>query len=154
MLKALHAHQKHLVHPRELAEEACHIEIDLLNEEIGKQDQYIAAFGGVTCFEFRQDGAVDALPLGISTETLYNLEDNLLLFFTGYSRSASQVLRDQNQRTAGHDQEVTQNLHELKDIALLSRQALEEGDLPTFAQLLNAQWEQKKRGAMVPATLT
>jgi D-glycero-alpha-D-manno-heptose-7-phosphate kinase len=145
LLKALHAHEKHLIHPRELAEEACHIEIGILKEDVGKQDQYIAAFGGVTCFEFCKDGAVEALPLGASTETLYNLEDNLLLFFTGYSRSASEVLRDQNQRTLARDRDVERNLHELKDIALSSRNALEQGDLPAFAELLNAQWEHKKR---------
>src|SRR3979490_1831241 len=75
LLKALHAHKKNLVHPRELAEQACHIEIDLLHEEIGKQDQYIAAFGGVTCFTFCPDGQVEAAPLAISTETRYDLED-------------------------------------------------------------------------------
>jgi D-glycero-alpha-D-manno-heptose-7-phosphate kinase len=145
LLKALHAHQKHLVHPRELAEEACHIEIGLLKEEIGKQDQYIAAFGGVTCFEFCSDGSVKAVPLNVSTETLNNLEDNLLLFFTGYSRSASQVLQDQNQRTLAGDRAVEQNLHELKEIALATRTALEMGDLTSFARLLNVQWEQKQQ---------
>jgi D-glycero-alpha-D-manno-heptose-7-phosphate kinase len=145
LLKALHTYKKNLVHPQELAEQACHIEIEVLKEDVGKQDQYIAALGGVMCLEFRTDGAVQPLPLGISTETLYNLEDNLLLFFTGYSRSASAVLRDQNQRTIAGDLEVEQNLHELKDIAVRSQRALEQGDFPAFAQLLNAQWEHKKR---------
>jgi D-glycero-alpha-D-manno-heptose-7-phosphate kinase len=145
LLKALHAHKKNLIHPRELAEQACHIEIDLLQEEIGKQDQYIAAFGGVTCFEFCPDGQVEAAPLAVSNETLYNLEDNLLLFFTGYSRSASQVLSDQNQRTLKRDLDVERNLHELKEIALRSQAALVAGDVACFASLLNEQWEQKKR---------
>jgi D-glycero-alpha-D-manno-heptose-7-phosphate kinase len=145
LLKALHTYKKNLVHPQELAEQACHIEIEILNEDVGKQDQYIAALGGVMCLEFRTDGAVQALPLAISTETLYSLEDNLLLFFTGYSRSASAVLRDQNQRTLAGDQEVERNLHELKEIALRSQRALEQGDFLAFAELLNAQWEQKKR---------
>jgi D-glycero-alpha-D-manno-heptose-7-phosphate kinase len=83
LLKALHAHHKQLIHPRELAEEACDIEINRLHEPIGKQDQYIAAFGGVTCFQFNPDDSVDAWPLKLDTEALYNLEDNLLLFFTG-----------------------------------------------------------------------
>src|SRR4030095_4804124 len=87
LLKALHAHKKNIVHPHELAEQACCIEIDILKEPIGKQDQYIAAYGGITCFEFRKDGSVAAWPLPISEETLFNLEDNLLLFFTGYSSS-------------------------------------------------------------------
>ena len=99
LLKALHSHRKKLVHPRELAEQACHIEIDRLREPIGKQDQYIAAFGGVTCFRFNRDDSVEAWPLKIDTETLYNLEDNLLLFFTGYSRSASSILKEQDDKS-------------------------------------------------------
>lgn len=145
LLKALHTHKKHLIHPRELAEQACHVEIELLAEEIGKQDQYIAAFGGLTCLEFPADGEVKAAPLAISTETLYNLEDDLLLFFTGYSRSASQVLSDQNRRSLEHDPEVERNLHELKEIAYESQDALMSGDLRRFADLLSLQWEQKKR---------
>ena len=93
LLHALHTLNKEFVPRQVLAEQACHIEIDILGEPIGKQDQYIAAFGGITCFEFRQDGGVDVTPLQISTETLYNLEDNLLLFFTGFTRSASAILR-------------------------------------------------------------
>src|SRR5438105_13774670 len=89
LLKAFHALKKNLVHPAELAEQACQIEIERLGEPIGKQDQYIAAFGGITCFKFMPDGRVQAWPLNISEETLFNLEDKLLLFFTGYSRSAS-----------------------------------------------------------------
>lgn len=145
LLKALHAYKKHLIHPRELAEQACHVEIDLLREEIGKQDQYIAAFGGLTCFSFEPNGEVSAAPLGVSTETLYDLEDNLLLFFTGYSRSASQVLQEQNRRTLNKDAEVERNLNELKEIAYRTRSALETGDLGAFAELLNVQWGQKKR---------
>jgi D-glycero-alpha-D-manno-heptose-7-phosphate kinase len=145
LLKALHTHKKHLIHPHELAEQACHVEIDLLHEEIGKQDQYIAAFGGLTCLDFAPDGQVKAVPLALSTETLYNLEDNLLLFFTGYSRSASHVLSEQNRHSLADDPVTEQNLHELKEIAYDSRTALEAGDLRRFAELLTKQWEQKKR---------
>lgn len=145
LLKALHAHKKHLIHPRELAEQACHVEIDLLKEEIGKQDQYIAAFGGLTCLEFPPGDEVKSSPLAVSTETLYNLEDNLLLFFTGYSRSASQVLHEQNRKSLERDPDVEQNLHELKDVAFNSRDALVAGNLRQFAELLSFQWEQKKR---------
>ena len=80
LLKALHTYQKNLVHPAELAEQACDIEINRLREPIGKQDQYIAAYGGITCFKFLPGGKVEAWPLKISEETRYNLEDNLLLF--------------------------------------------------------------------------
>ena len=84
LLKSLYAHRKHHIHPMELAELACHIEIEKLGEPIGKQDQYIAALGGITCFTFHKDHQVSAAPLKISLETMYDLEDNLLLFFTGF----------------------------------------------------------------------
>jgi D-glycero-alpha-D-manno-heptose-7-phosphate kinase len=145
LLKALHAQRKDIVHPRELAEEACHIEIELLKEQIGKQDQYISAFGGLTTFEFRFNGEVEARALPISTDTLYTLEENLLLFFTGYSRSASQVLEEQNQRTLKGDASVETNLTELKDIAARTTDALHASDWNCFADLLNAQWEYKRR---------
>ena len=150
LLKALHAHKKNLVHPEELAEQACHIEIDRLGESIGKQDQYIAAYGGLTCFQFLPDDRVEAWPLKLDTQTLYNLEDNLLLFFTGYSRSASLILREQDDRTRQHDREMVENLHFVKEIGQRSRDALEAGDLRRFAELMNVHWEHKKRrsGAM------
>ena len=110
LLKALYSHRKMLIHPRDLAEQACDIEINRLREPIGKQDQYIAAFGGLTCFRFNKDDSVEAWPLKIDTETLYNLEDNLLLFFTGYSRSASSILKEQDDKTKQQNSDMIQNL--------------------------------------------
>jgi len=150
LLKALHAHKKGLIQPRELAEQACHIEIDVLQEPIGKQDQYIAAFGGITSFDFRPDGGVVAHPLRLSSETLYNLEDNLLLYFTGYSRSASAILKEQDDASRRQDATMAENLDLIKDLGRQSEQALEAGDLSRFADLLGAQWARKKQrsGAM------
>ena len=145
LLKALHAHQKHLIHPQELAEQACDIEINRLKEPIGKQDQYIAAFGGITCFEFCSDGKVRAWPLRISEEMRFNLEDNLLLFFTGYSRSASTVLKEQNDRSKTMDPDMLTNLHFVKELATESQQALEGGNLKEFARLMNVHWQNKKK---------
>ena len=145
LLKALHAHQRHLIHPQELAEQACDIEINRLGEPIGKQDQYIAAFGGITCFEFQPDGKVRAWPLRISEEMRYNLEDNLLLFFTGYSRSASTVLKEQNDRSKTMDPEMLANLHFVKELAVESQHALEAGNLREFARLMNVHWQNKKK---------
>lgn len=145
LLKALHTHKKHLIHPRELAEEACHIELDLLHEPIGKQDQYISAFGGLTCFEFCPDGKVNAWPLNISEETLFNLEDNLLLFFTGYSRSASAILKDQDSRSKQNDAAMIENLHFIKQIGLRSQAALERGDTEEFGRLMDTHWQHKKQ---------
>jgi len=132
LLKALHALKRNLIHPRELAEQACHIEIDLLKEPIGKQDQYIAAFGGLTCFTFRKDGSVDAEPLKIDEEIKHNLEDNLVMFFTGYSRKAGSILKEQDDKTKKADSDMVQNLHFVKDLGLRSRAALESGDLDGF----------------------
>src|SRR5207244_2474578 len=108
LLKALHALHKNLIHPAELAEQACHIELEKLGEPIGKQDQYIAAYGGITCFNFMPDGRVEAWPLKISEETLYNLEDNLLLFFTGYARSASKILKEQDDKSKQADKAMVE----------------------------------------------
>jgi len=145
LLKALYTHRKQLIHPRELAEQACDIEINRLREPIGKQDQYIAAFGGVTCFHFNPDDSVDARPVNLDTENLYNLEDNLLLFFTGYSRSASSILKEQDDRTKQRDAQMIDNLHYVKDLGLRSLKALESGRLVEFGQLMHEHWTHKRR---------
>jgi D-glycero-alpha-D-manno-heptose-7-phosphate kinase len=144
LLKALHTSQKNLVFPADLAEEACTIEIDRLGEPIGKQDQYIAAIGGITAFTFNQDGRVESRPVRLSEETLYNLEDNLLLFFTGYSRSASSILKDQKVRSEKNDQAMLDNLHFTKDLGHQSLAALETGNLEEFARLMDVHWQRKK----------
>jgi len=155
LLKALHTYKKNLMHPRDLAEQACHIELDLLNEPIGKQDQYIAAYGGLTCFQFLPNDQVEAWPLKIDTETLYNLEDNLLLFFTGYSRSASSILKEQDDKSKQRDQSMVDNLHFVKELGYQSKDALETGDLRHFAELMHVHWEYKKQrsGAMSNADI-
>jgi len=145
LLKALHTHRKRHLHQEELAELACHIEIDRLGEPIGKQDQYIAAFGGVTCFTFHKDDSVTAAPLAISMETMFNLEDNLLLFFTGFSRSASSILKDQNLKSQQNDPEMLKNLHFVKDLGYRSRDALMDGKTELFGELMHEHWEHKKR---------
>jgi D-glycero-alpha-D-manno-heptose-7-phosphate kinase len=99
LLKALYAHRRKMILPNELAELACQIEIERLRQPIGKQDQYIAAYGGITCFDFRADGTVEAHPLAVSMDTLFDLEDNLLLFFTGFDRAAGSILKDQDDRS-------------------------------------------------------
>ena len=144
LLQALHAHQKNLVHPADLAEQACVIELEKLGEPIGKQDQYIAAYGGLTCFRFLPDGRVEAWPLKTNEETLYNLEDNLLLFFTGYSRSASKILKEQDDKSKASDKGMVENLHFVKDLGFRSQRALESGDLEEFARLMDVHWQRKK----------
>jgi D-glycero-alpha-D-manno-heptose-7-phosphate kinase len=145
LLKALHVWQRTMIHPRELAEQACHIELDLLKEPIGKQDQFIAALGGITCFRFHQDGRVEAWPLELSEATRYDLEDNLLLFFTGYSRNASDILVEQDQKSKSNDADMVKNLHFVKELGLESMKALQGGDLRRFAELMNVHWEHKRK---------
>jgi D-glycero-alpha-D-manno-heptose-7-phosphate kinase len=145
LLKALHTHKNSLVHPADLAAQACEIELGRLKEPIGKQDQYIAAYGGITCFKFLESGKVEAWPLKLSRETRDNLGDNLLLFFTGYSRSASAILKEQDQKSKQDDQSMIENLHFVKDLGLQSQRALENGNLNEFARLMDVHWQRKKQ---------
>ena len=145
LLKALYTHRKRLVMMDELARLACEIEINRLKEPIGKQDQYIASFGGITCFHFNPDESVDALPLKLSMDTLFDLEDNLLLFFTGYARSAGSILQDQQQRSENSDPAMLANLHYVKELGLRSQAALEAGRTAEFGEIMHEHWEHKRK---------
>ena len=144
LIKSLYAHNKKLIHPQELAELACHIEIDRLREPIGKQDQYISSYGGVTCFTFKKNGKVTATPLKISHKNLTELEDNLLLFFTGYSRNASDILKEQDKKTKKEENKMIDNLNFVKDLGFKSKKYLETGKLNQFADLMNEHWKFKQ----------
>ena len=150
LLRALHSHRKNIISPHELAEQACHIEIDQLGEPVGKQDQFIAAYGGVTCFRFNKDDAVTVVPANLSSEVLDNLEEGLTMFFTGYTRAASTILKDQDDRSRAKESSVIDNLHHVKDLGQRSLKALEAGDLHLFGQLMDEHWQHKKKrsGAM------
>lgn len=145
LLKALHTYRRRTIQPDALAEAACRIEIDRLGEPVGKQDPYAAAFGGVTCFTIATDGAVDVAPLTVPMEALFELEDNLLLFFTGFSRSAGSILADQTRRTAEADPAMLDNLRYVKELGFRSQRALEHGRVGEFAEILHEHWEHKKR---------
>ena len=149
LLKALHVLRKNLVHPSELAEQACSIEIEKLREPVGKQDQYISAFGGITCFDFLPDGRVQASPLDVSEETLLELEDNLLLFFTGYARSASKILQEQEDKSTQSDERMLENLHFVKELGRQSQRALEGNNLREFARLMDVHWQRKKERSAI-----
>lgn len=145
VLKALHAHQHQLVSNRELAEQACRIEMDILGEPVGKQDQFIAAIGGVTAFEFLPDESVDVVPVPMSQETRWRLEENLLLFYTGMRRSASDILTEQDQKSKAADTATQENLDTVREIGRESFDALAKGDLGCFARLMTDQWELKRK---------
>jgi D-glycero-alpha-D-manno-heptose-7-phosphate kinase len=145
LLRALHAAKRVHVTAEEVAREACHIEIDILKHPIGKQDQYIASYGGITHFEFRADDSVKVSPLTISSQTLTDLEENLLLFFTGYSRAAADILIDQDKRTADGDAAMIENLHYVKELGTDIKRALERGDTHEFGRLMHQHWEMKRK---------
>jgi D-glycero-alpha-D-manno-heptose-7-phosphate kinase len=145
LLKAIYAFKREHVVSGALAEEACTIEIDRLERSVGKQDQYIAAFGGLTCLEFCKDDEVRVSPLRISNQTLHDLEERLLLFFTGYSRNADSILEDQKTRSENGDQAMLENLHAIATIGGHVRDTLERGDTHGFAGLMHEHWERKRR---------
>lgn len=144
LLKALATYVGKPIHANELAKLACHIELELLKEPIGKQDQYIAAFGGVTAFNFKKDGQVVVEALPISKETIHDLEDNLLLFYTGLSRSASVILKDQDSRSKKRDLDMQHNLDFIKNLGLKSKELLLQGKTLEFGHLMHEHWEYKK----------
>jgi D-glycero-alpha-D-manno-heptose-7-phosphate kinase len=145
LLRALHAYAHQQCSVQALAEEACHIEIDLLADPVGKQDQYIAAFGGLMRFDFHPDDSVDVDRLPVSAETLADLEDHLLLFFTGYSRSASSILADQKDRSERDDDVMIANLDLVNDLGVQIGAALEAGDTSRFAELMHEHWTYKRQ---------
>jgi D-glycero-alpha-D-manno-heptose-7-phosphate kinase len=145
LLKVLHKYKRRFIHPRELAEMACHIEIDRLGEPVGKQDQYIAAFGGVTLFEFQSDGSVLARSVNASEDTLDQLQENLLMVPTGFRRSAAVVLKEQDEKSRRNDPAMIDNLHFVKELGQRSLEALESGNLAEFGRLMHTHWEHKKK---------
>jgi D-glycero-alpha-D-manno-heptose-7-phosphate kinase len=145
LLKGLHHFNRKNVNDTDLAEMACDVEINKLGEPIGKQDQYIAAVGGLTCFTFCKDDRVIIEPLVLSNDTLFDMEDNLLLFFTGYSRSAGSILKDQQVKSIIHNEDMLENLNYVKKMGYRCKQLLEEGRTRDFGLLLHEHWEHKKR---------
>jgi D-glycero-alpha-D-manno-heptose-7-phosphate kinase len=145
LLKVLHKYKRHFIHPRELAEMACHIEIDRLGDPVGKQDQYSAAFGGVTVFEFQKDGTVLARPVEASEDTLDQLQENLIMVPTGFRRAASTLLKEQDDKSRSNDSAMIDNLHFVKELGHRSLDAIESGNLAEFGRLLHTHWEHKKK---------
>ena len=144
LLRAIYAHQRDHVTSQSLAEEACSIEIDRLGRPVGKQDQYVAAFGGFICLYLEPDGTVEIAPLLISSDTLHDLEEHLLMFFTGYSREADHMLEDQKTRSELDDPDMIESLHFAKTLGVSSKQALESGDTAAFASLMHEHWMRKR----------
>ena len=144
LLHALHAYKRNPITAAELAEEACHLEIDLLDRAAGKQDQYIASFGGITCFDIGSDGRVVVSRLEIDPDTTHDLEEHLLMFFTGYSRRAEELLDDQRRRTEAGDESMIDALRAVEEVGRQIRTALEAGDTAAFGQMMHEHWLRKR----------
>jgi D-glycero-alpha-D-manno-heptose-7-phosphate kinase len=144
LLRALYRFRNKTVTPEQLAEAACFIEIDLLREPVGKQDQYVAACGGLNAYEFQPDDGVTVTPLDLCDDKLREFELRVLLFSTGIVRQAPEILKDQDDRTRNRCKDMIDNLHAIKQIGHQSRSVLEAGDFDAFGRLLHEHWERKR----------
>jgi len=144
LLKGLAHARRTSITPAALAEAACEIEIDVLGEPVGKQDPYVAAHGGICAYTFHPNGEVDVEPLELEQGVLRRLRDQLLLFYTGAARSASDVLADQDERSKAGDEQMLENLHRTKELGLRSCELLRTGDLEAYAELMHEHWQQKR----------
>lgn len=143
LIQALSHYNKKIISKKDIAELACHIEIDCLNEPVGKQDQYISTFGGIKCFTFKKNNEIIIEPLLISKKTISDLENNLLLFFTGFERSASTILSEQKKNS--ETKVIIDNLNYIKKLGYQIKNILEEGDIKSFGNILNEHWQYKKK---------
>jgi D-glycero-alpha-D-manno-heptose-7-phosphate kinase len=145
LLNALHALMQKPAAPAELAEEACEIELETLKKPIGKQDQYMASFGGLTSLSIDPSGAVAVERLPLSTKLVEELENNLLLFYTHETRDATAILSRQDESTKKKTGNVAEYLREIKDIGLAIRDEIMNGNLRRFGELMDLHWQTKKR---------
>ena len=145
LLKALHVYMNIPIMAGDLAELACKIEIDILHRPVGKQDQYTAAYGGQNCFWFMRGSEVMVWPLMVDDDIRCPLQDNLLLFFTGVTRNAADTLQEQVSKCIDQDEEMLANLHYARRTGHYAKCVIEDGHLEQYAEVLNAQWESKKK---------
>jgi D-glycero-alpha-D-manno-heptose-7-phosphate kinase len=144
LLKALHIYKREDISAKKLAEEAAHIEKEILGEPIGKQDQYLASFGGIKHLEIDKKEQVLVSPLNLSYSAVEELENNLLLFSTGISHDAPDVLSDQAKQSESNEDKMNQ-MHIIRDVGEEIKKSLELGDVLKFGKWLNVDWEAKKR---------
>ncbi len=145
LLNALHTLMQSQASPQYIAEEACYIELEVLKKPIGKQDQYMAAFGGLTVLDIACDGKVNVTRLDLNVDLLEALEHNILMFYTHDTRDATSILQKQDAATKRSDQDVVSSLREIKDIGMEICSSISKGNLRRFGELLGVHWQSKKR---------
>ncbi|MBW4660802.1 MAG: hypothetical protein KME15_19175 [Drouetiella hepatica Uher 2000/2452] len=149
LLTALHHYRRDYISLQELSEEACHIELDILKKGIGKQDQYMAAFGGLTVLEIAKGGAVTVKPVRMGSSSIAELVANTHIYYTGFRRDAVDVLSEQNtamqsQTVPKHDV-VANSLHHIKDLGYRILEAIETEDFDAWGKMLHEHWQFKKQ---------
>jgi len=149
LLNALHHDRRDYVPLQQLAEEACHIELDILRQPIGKQDQYMATYGGLTVLEIARDGAVSVRQLRPSSGDIAELVAQTHIYYTGSQRDAREVLRDQNtamqKKDATDHARVADSLHRIRDLGYRILDAIEHSNFDAWGQMLDEHWQNKKK---------
>jgi D-glycero-alpha-D-manno-heptose-7-phosphate kinase len=145
LLNALYTYKRNFVSSQRLAEDACTIEMDRLGEPVGKQDQYIAAFGNVTALTIDRDGTVHVEPVPVRDEVLDELQSNLLIMYSGIERPAKIVLSEQGERVKNSDPATVEGMHRIKEIGRDVYDLLVKGNTDQFGELLHEHWQNKKK---------
>jgi D-glycero-alpha-D-manno-heptose-7-phosphate kinase len=145
LLNGLHAYKREFVPAEQLAREACELEIDRLGEPIGKQDQYIAAFGGVSALTFHTDGRVEVERLPLKEEVIDELESNLVIYYSGVERSASAVLKEQAKTIVANKDAAVQRMHRIKELGHETKRILLAGQIDTYGEMLHEHWTNKRK---------
>ena len=145
LLAALYELKREKVPVQAVAEQACHIEMNLAGHPVGKHDHYLSAFGGITCLDIDTNGRVRVSPLDISITTAEEFRNNVLLFYTGITRTSRDILEAQEQDTESGHSTVVDSLHRTKELGYRIKEALEQGNLDRFGLLLDEHWQNKKR---------
>ncbi len=144
LLHALYAYRQIHVASERLAQEAVEIEMNRLNQPVGKQDQYIAAFGGLQCQEYRRDGSVGVTPLQMSEDKVRELREGLMLFFVGSTRSASALLGDQKAQSEKRDKKMQDDLHYAKQLGYATERVLMDGNVQEYGAIMHEHWLRKR----------
>lgn len=145
LLNGLHVYKRDYVSTEELAQQACHIEIDVLKEPIGKQDQYIAAYGGITALTFEKDGSVHVERLPVRDDVIDQLESSLLIFYSGVERSASAVLSEQAKTVKSNKDDAVARMHRIKEMGYETKKLLLSGEIDRYGELLHEHWMNKRK---------
>jgi D-glycero-alpha-D-manno-heptose-7-phosphate kinase len=144
LMNGLHAYKREFVPVEQLAREACQLEIDILKEPIGKQDQYIAAYGGVSAMTFHPDGSVDVERLALRDDVIDELESNLVIYYSGVERAAATVLSEQAKTITANKDDAVQRMHRIKALGHETKRILLAGKTDTYGEMLHEHWTNKR----------